>query len=180
MIAMDTPNNVSLALEDLKVCKRWRSHLTQRAVAAASAPLSETRPSVRLAAHYYSAPHRFARAEVDTRLTARTVEIFLKGERIAAHMRVSGNHGHTTVPEHMPSSHRRYAGWTIERIRADARLIGPARGLAGSGPHYRAGRMRTSYIAVPFYWQTSTGDSQMSCIATTAPCAERCVRSRVA
>ena len=41
-------------------------------------------------------------------------------------MRSSGNHKHTTVPEHMPSSHRRYAGWTIERIRADARRIGPA------------------------------------------------------
>jgi hypothetical protein len=26
----------------------------------------------------------------------------------------------------MPSSHRRYAGWTIERIREDARRIGPA------------------------------------------------------
>jgi transposase len=26
----------------------------------------------------------------------------------------------------MPSSHRRYAGWTIERIRDDARKIGPA------------------------------------------------------
>ena len=26
----------------------------------------------------------------------------------------------------MPSSHRRYAGWTIERIREDARKIGPA------------------------------------------------------
>src|SRR6202789_497179 len=26
----------------------------------------------------------------------------------------------------MPSSHRRYAGWTIERIRADARLVSPA------------------------------------------------------
>src|SRR5262249_50881969 len=48
------------------------------------------------------------------------------GERIAAHMRMSGNHKHTTIPEHMPSSHRRYAGWTIERIRADARGIGPA------------------------------------------------------
>src|ERR1700680_2800819 len=59
-------------------------------------------------------------------LTARTVEIFLKGERIAAHMRGAGNHKHTTIPEHMPSSHRRYAGWTIERIRADARVIGPA------------------------------------------------------
>jgi transposase len=26
----------------------------------------------------------------------------------------------------MPSSHRRYARWTIERIREDARRIGPA------------------------------------------------------
>jgi transposase len=81
---------------------------------------------VEVAAHYYSVPHRFARTEVGARLTARTVEIFLKGERIAAHMRASGNHRHTTVAEHMPSSHRRYAGWTIDRIRANARLIGPA------------------------------------------------------
>jgi transposase len=33
---------------------------------------------VEVAAHYYSVPHRFARAEVDARLTVRTVEIFLK------------------------------------------------------------------------------------------------------
>ena len=39
---------------------------------------------------------------------------------------MSGNHKHTTVPEHMASSHRRYAGWTIERIRTDAASIGPA------------------------------------------------------
>ena len=77
-------------------------------------------------AHYYSVPYRFARAEVDARLTARGVEIFHKGERIAVHLRSSGNRKHTTVPEHMPSSHRRYAGWTIERIREDARKIGPA------------------------------------------------------
>ena len=76
--------------------------------------------------HYYSVPYRFARAEVDVRMTARTVEIFLKGERIAAHLRISGNRKHTTIPEHMPSSHRRYAGWTIDRIRQDARAIGPA------------------------------------------------------
>jgi transposase len=60
------------------------------------------------------------------RLTPQTVEIFLKGERIAAHRRASGNHGHTTIPEHMPSSHRRYADWTIERIRRAAASIGPA------------------------------------------------------
>src|SRR5271167_3753329 len=77
-------------------------------------------------AHYYSVPYRFARAEVEARLTACGVEIFHKGERIAVHLRASGNRKHTTVPEHMPSSHRRYAGWTIERIREDARKIGPA------------------------------------------------------
>lgn len=81
---------------------------------------------VELDNHCYSVPYRFARAEIEARLTARTVEIFLKGERIAAHLRASGNGRHTTVPDHMPSSHRRYAGWTIARIRQDAARIGPA------------------------------------------------------
>jgi len=81
---------------------------------------------VEIDAHYYSVPYRFARAEVEARLTVRGVEIFCRGERIAVHLRMSGNHKHTTIPEHMPSSHRRYAGWTIERIREDARKIGPA------------------------------------------------------
>jgi transposase len=47
------------------------------------------------------------------RLTPRAVAIFLKGERIAAHLRASGNHRYSTVSEHMPSSHRRYADWTV-------------------------------------------------------------------
>ena len=81
---------------------------------------------VDVAFHYYSVPHRFLRAEVEARLTARTVEVFFRGERIAAHPRGGGNRKHTTLSEHMPSSHRRYAGWTIERIRADAQKIGPA------------------------------------------------------
>jgi hypothetical protein len=68
---------------------------------------------------------------VKTRPQTRRSGLHPEGDRstpltIAAHMRMSGNHKHTTVAEHMPSSHRRYAGWTIERIRADARLIGPA------------------------------------------------------
>jgi transposase len=81
---------------------------------------------VEVGAHFYSVPYRFARSEVEVRLTPRTVEIFLKGERVAAHLRSSGNHRHTTVPEHMPSSHRRYADWTVERIRQEATAIGPA------------------------------------------------------
>jgi len=35
-------------------------------------------------AHFYSVPYRFARREVEVRLTPRTVEVFLKGDRIAA------------------------------------------------------------------------------------------------
>jgi transposase len=81
---------------------------------------------VELDKHFYSVPYRFARAEVEARLTARTIEIFVRGERVAVHLRSSGNGRHTTVPEHMPSSHRRYAGWTIDRIRQDAARIGPA------------------------------------------------------
>jgi transposase len=74
----------------------------------------------------YSVPYRFARSEVEVRLTGRTVEIFVRGERVAVHMRGSGNGKHTTLADHMPSSHRRYADWTIGRIRRDAALIGPA------------------------------------------------------
>lgn len=75
--------------------------------------------------HHYSVPHRFARREVEVRFTARTVEVFLGGERIAVHMRGSGNGRHTTVPEHMPSSHRRYLEWTPAKIREEAARIGP-------------------------------------------------------
>jgi transposase len=41
--------------------------------------------------HFYSVLYRFARAEVEVRLTGRTVEIFATGERIAVHLRSSGN-----------------------------------------------------------------------------------------
>ena len=76
--------------------------------------------------HFYSVPHRYARAEVDARFTARTVEVFLRGERIASHRRGSGDGKHTTLADHMPSSHRRYADWTIERIGREADAIGPS------------------------------------------------------
>lgn len=75
--------------------------------------------------HHYSVPHRFARREVEVRFTARTVEIFLAGERIAVHIRGSGNGRHTTISEHMPASHRRYLEWTPAKIREEAARIGP-------------------------------------------------------
>src|SRR3954471_2284813 len=75
--------------------------------------------------HYYSVPHRLIREQLDARITERTIELFCRGERVAVHLRTGGRGRHTTIPEHMPSAHRRYAEWTIERIRADAAAIGP-------------------------------------------------------
>ena len=81
---------------------------------------------VEVEGRFYSVPYRHARTQVEVRLTARTVEVFAGGERIAAHMRGSGDAKHTTLGDHMPSSHRRYGDWTLERIRREARAIGPS------------------------------------------------------
>jgi transposase len=74
--------------------------------------------------HYYSVPHTLLRESVWVRITARTVEVFHRGQRIAAHLRSSSQRRHTTLAEHMPSSHRRYAEWTPERITRQAGEIG--------------------------------------------------------
>jgi len=74
---------------------------------------------------YYSVPYSLVRQEVDARITVKTVEIFLRGKRVASHLRSALAHRPTTVAEHMPSSHRRYRDWTHERIRRDAAKVGP-------------------------------------------------------
>ena len=76
--------------------------------------------------HYYSAPFQLLRETVDARFTNTTVELFHKGHRVASHVRSRVAHKHTTIPEHMPSSHRRYAEWTPQRMLREAGKIGPA------------------------------------------------------
>jgi hypothetical protein len=68
----------------------------------------------------------FREFEVDVRITARTVEVFHRGQRVAAHERRYGGRRHGTDSDHMPSSHRRYAEWTHDRFRRWARSIGPS------------------------------------------------------
>jgi len=65
--------------------------------------------------HYYSVPFRLLRERLDVRLTA-TVEAFHKGERVAVHARSDVRGGHTTLPEHMPPEHRKYAEWSPSRF----------------------------------------------------------------
>ncbi|MDH5274713.1 MAG: IS21 family transposase [Gammaproteobacteria bacterium] len=76
--------------------------------------------------HYYSVPFALLRETVDARFTNATVEVFHKGSRIASHVRSRVAHKHSTTPEHMPSSHRRYAEWSPARMLREAGKIGPA------------------------------------------------------
>lgn len=76
--------------------------------------------------NWYSVPYRLIREQVDVRASDRTVEVFHKGRRVASHARVRGRRHHQTLPEHMPSSHRRHAEWTPSRMLAWAQKIGPA------------------------------------------------------
>ena len=75
--------------------------------------------------HYYSVPHQLMRQELWARVTPRTVEVYHKGQRVAAHQRTSGNRQHSTIRDHMPANHRFRTDWTPERIRTQAARVGP-------------------------------------------------------
>ena len=76
--------------------------------------------------HFYSVPSKLIREIVEARITTATVEIFHKGNRIASHAFSHLRNRHTTIDEHMPSAHRRYAEWTPAKMMDKAAAIGPA------------------------------------------------------
>lgn len=78
--------------------------------------------------HYYSVPHTLLKKQLDIRVTATTVECFHKGKRVASHRRSHLQGRHTTVRDHMPPKHRKYADWTPERFIRWGRTIGPHTG----------------------------------------------------
>jgi len=81
---------------------------------------------VELDGHYYSVPHRLVRAEVELRVTSTTVEILSGNQRVAVHAYSSRRGAHTTVPEHMPASHRAHREWTPQRLIQWGERIGAA------------------------------------------------------
>src|SRR3990167_183186 len=71
---------------------------------------------IELNGHYYSVPYSLIHEEVDVRYTARTVEVFLKSNRVASHIRDDSKGRHSTIREHMPKSHQEYLEWSPSRI----------------------------------------------------------------
>jgi len=112
---------------------------------------------VEVAHNFYSVPYQLVHAQVDTRATAATIEVFHKGRRVAAHGRRTGRGQYATLAEHMPAAHRAHAEWTPSRLIAWADQSGAATGRFVAGllarrPHpeqgYRAclGLMRLGRV----------------------------------
>lgn len=94
--------------------------------------------------HYYSVPHALVGQEVWARFSAATIEVFHRSERVASHVRGYQRGVHTTLPEHMPHSHRAHAEWTPARLINWGASIGVNTGavvehLLKSKPHPEQG-----------------------------------------
>jgi transposase len=75
--------------------------------------------------HYYSVPYQLIHEKVEVRLTGTTMEVFLRGHRVASHLRSHLPGKYTTLPEHMPKAHQKYLEWTPSRLIQWAGTIGP-------------------------------------------------------
>ncbi len=94
--------------------------------------------------HWYSVPYQLVGQKADVRLAATTVEVFVRGRRVASHLRSTKPGRHTTEPDHMPESHRRHLEWSPGRIVRWASQTGPATGalvaaILASRPHPEQG-----------------------------------------
>jgi transposase len=76
--------------------------------------------------HYYSVPHALVGEEIELRVTRSTVEVLYRNRRVASHARSARRGGYTTLPEHMPASHRAHAQWSPQRLMNWAATIGTA------------------------------------------------------
>ena len=75
--------------------------------------------------HYYSVPYQHVHQEVEARFSEKTVELFLRGVRIAVHARSYSPGKHTTLKEHRPQKHQDLE-WTADRMEEKGREIGPS------------------------------------------------------
>jgi Transposase and inactivated derivatives len=66
--------------------------------------------------HYYSIPFRYIGEKVKLSYTSKEVSIYLKGERIAYHLRDRKKYKYTTVKEHLPSQHQFVTEWNPEKF----------------------------------------------------------------
>jgi transposase len=80
---------------------------------------------IELDRHYYSVPYQLIHETVEVRFTNTTLEVFLRGRRVASHLRSSLPGKYSTLSEHMPKSHQKHLQWSPSRLIRWAGSIGP-------------------------------------------------------
>lgn len=81
---------------------------------------------IELARAYYSVPYRLIGERVEARLTAQAVEIFHRGQLVAAHARATERSQRRTRRAHRPERHLAQIDNTLARLLARALAVGPA------------------------------------------------------
>lgn len=81
---------------------------------------------VEIERHYYSVPYVLVKHQLEARLSARVVELFHQGKRVASHRRSRDKGRYTTVTAHMPKAHQHDAEWTPTRLTRWAAQSGEA------------------------------------------------------
>ena len=61
-------------------------------------------------------PYAFIKKQLDVRYTRNTIECYYRVQRVASHRRSFQKGRHTTVPAHMPESHRQMGVWSPTRL----------------------------------------------------------------
>lgn len=75
---------------------------------------------------YYSVPFKLIRERVDVRLTDTAVEIFHRGQLVAAHPKAHRRGEFVTLPAHRPEKHQAVIEQSHARLLERAATIGPA------------------------------------------------------
>jgi transposase len=78
------------------------------------------------AGFFYSVHYSYINQPCSVRATARSIEIYIGNERIAAYPRNYNTFKrYTTLSEHMPDGHKAVSGWSSDRFLAWAEKTGP-------------------------------------------------------
>jgi len=79
---------------------------------------------------FYSVPYPLVHERVEIRTTAKSLEVFHKGQRVALHRRPTyfAPGSYATIPAHMPKAHRKHLEWSPTRLIHWGQSIGPKTG----------------------------------------------------